>query len=694
MKKKIALKIASICLAMLTAVFCGCKDGCKKKEPDNPQTQEPTKITYEGTHIYTAPDTSDYLVKNGRCDYVVVVPENESDTIQAARDEFIYLFKKATNIELNYVYDTDLIHSADSKYISLGKTTLLASSGVEINHAELGSDGGRIVTKDKSIYICGGQDWGTLFAVYTFMSITFNYETYHIDCMEIDENVNRKYLKAYDVTDIPDFAHRASNSTITAHVTDDYDESHYGYRLRQKGSRSYTYMPVFTYLGEPERGGNVSTNSLCWLSKGIYEESHPGWFSDNGDELCFTAHANESEYQLMLDECLKKIKMSMQNRTINAYPQCNAITLTQQDANNYCTCSGCQSIYKKYDNRAAVQLLFMNDLSEKLEAVKTEWKNEEIAANEGKEEKDKIYWVRDELYLLFFAYSYTKVPPVKYDFETEKWVPIDEEVVCRDNVGVIFANSGTRSESFFSDKNQEAKDYLDGWGAVTNNIYLWNYGTNFRNYMLMHDTFNYFTPEMYAYHANITNRQWFIEMQGKSTGRSLSGWHNLKIYLDAKLSWDTSLNYQTLIEDWFRAMYKDAAATMLKAFNIQRSYFVGMATGEQPVVGVTNEILTRDVFPYPMIKSWIQMFDEALNEVERYKAIDIAEYDKICQHIEAEAVSPLYIVLNLYADKMTAVEKDGYINRLLYDIEWINLKDMYVADGTLLEWLINKFGVR
>lgn len=689
MKKKIILKITSVCLALLTAVFCGCKGG-DGDSSNLPQTQEPTKIKYDGTHIYTAPDTSNYLVKNGRCDYVVVVPENESETIQAAREEFISLFEKATNIELNYVYDTGLTHDADNKYISLGKTALLASSGVEINHTELGSDGGRIVTKDKSIYVCGGQDWGTLFAVYTFMSITFNYETYYMDCMEIDENVYNKFLKAYDVTDIPDFEHRSSHCANTPTEA----ERIHSYRLRQKGNHNYTFLPVFSYLGEPERGGKVSTNSLHWLPKSIHNELHPGWFSDNGDELCFTAHGNESEYQLMLEECLKKIKMSLQVRTINEYPHLNAITLTQQDFNGYCTCSACQSIFKKYDSRAAVQLLFMNDLSEMYDAAKIEWKEEEIVANEDKEENDKIYWVRDELYLLFFAYSYTKAPPAKYDFETEKWIPIDEDVRCRDNVGVYFANSGTRSKSFFSDINQEARDYTEGWAALTNNIYFWEYGANFRDYMLLHDTFNYFTSEKYAYHANISNRYWYLEMEPNSTGHPLSAWYNLRHYLDAKLSWDTSLDYQTLIENWFRAMYKDSAESMLKAFKTQRAYFMGMATGDQPIVGVTSEILTREIFPYPMIKSWIQMFDDALKDAERYKAIDVDEYEKICQHIEVEATSSLYIMLKLYDTQMTIAERDGYVNRLLYDIEWIGLRDLKIStNGTFLEWLIDKYGV-
>lgn len=705
--KKTNKILSAICCVGLSIVTLFSAVGCKPNEVESAKVDEPTKVTYAGTHIYTAPDTSDYLVKSGRSEFTVVVPElktitnsdgteeivPESAAMVSAREEFICLFEKATNIKLHVIRDTGLEHDATKKYISIGRTSLLSSSGIEINESELGSDGGRIVTKDKTIYICGGQDWGTLFAVYTFMSITFNYETYHIDCMEIDENVYNKSLKAYDVTDIPDFEHRGSNNTITSHVTDDYDESMFKLRLRQKGSRGYTFMPVYKVLGDTSSGGRSSTNSTDWLPLSTYEEDHSGWFSDNGAELCFTAHGDETEYRLMLEECLKKIKFSWQTRTINKYPHYDAMTLTQQDFNGYCTCSACQDIYKKYNNnRAAVQLLFMNDLGEMLDEARPQWKEEEETQNAELSENNKVYWVRDTFYLLFFAYSYTKEPPAKYDFDTEEWIPIDEDVRCRDNVGIYYADSGTTSKSFFADENQAVRDRAEGWGAITDNIYLWQYATNFRNYMIINDSYNYYTSEELAYFANFSNRQWFNQMQEGSTGRSLTAWHNVKVYLDAKLAWDTSLDYETLIKDYFRAMYKDAAEAMLTAFTRQRAYFAGTVTGDQPIVGATNELLTREVFPLPLVESWVQMFDDAKKLVERYKNSDPEEYDRICQHIEAEAISPLYIILKLYDGKLTATEKAYYVDRLYYDIEWIGLEKMVTVESsaetaTLKYWL-------
>ena len=163
-----------------------------------------SEYVYNGTHIYNATDTKDYLVRNGKTEYKLVIPATTTASLRTARTEFVDLFEDATGITLTVVTDNQVTDASTGKYISLGDTTLLEKSGIKIDYYELTADGHRIVTKDDDIYLCGGADEGTVFSVYTFMNLTFNYETYYFDCMEI-EKTSEKKLKNYDVTDIPDF---------------------------------------------------------------------------------------------------------------------------------------------------------------------------------------------------------------------------------------------------------------------------------------------------------------------------------------------------------------------------------------------------------------------------------------------------------------------------------------------------------
>ena len=196
MFKKGLIKIISLLLVgatLFATVACS-----KRNKDNNPTTTTTDKLTFSGTHVYTATETSKDFIKDGTCDYTLVVPEVATYYIRTAQTEFMYFFKKATNIDLRVVKDTSLPtqeHTQSGKYISLGETTLLKSTDINYDKKTLTADGGRIVTKDNSIYIVGGYDTGTMFAVYTFMRLTFNYECYSPSTTVIDENVKDLKLK-------------------------------------------------------------------------------------------------------------------------------------------------------------------------------------------------------------------------------------------------------------------------------------------------------------------------------------------------------------------------------------------------------------------------------------------------------------------------------------------------------------------
>ena len=105
MKKKI--KILSTLLAVLLALSCGvgCKSGDISSTDAPPVNNEEG---FKGIHNLSAPDTDKFLVQNGRCDYVLVTPEEESAKIREAKNEFLYFYKRATGITLKAIKDTGL----------------------------------------------------------------------------------------------------------------------------------------------------------------------------------------------------------------------------------------------------------------------------------------------------------------------------------------------------------------------------------------------------------------------------------------------------------------------------------------------------------------------------------------------------------------------------------------------------------
>jgi len=685
--KKIIIKFFSLVLSatiLFSATACGGNGLNLFGKGEKPKDETDKLNVYQGTHIYTAPDTDDYLVRNGRSDYIVVIPENAGENVLIAQEEFVHLFKMATGIELRTMTDTGLTHNAYNKYISIGETSLLSSADIELDKKSLGLDGGRVVTKDKSVYICGGGDTGTLFMVYTFMDITFNYETYYTDCMEIDTNVKEKALKAYNVTDIPDFQMRGWNNHILTESHTDYDENMFTERMRYVGSRAYSFMTIHTnpdgkYEGAVQTSG-ASTNSTKWLPPTIYNDEikypeayHWKWFSTEGNELCFTARGDEAELEAMLDECLWKATYSLMKYTPEEYPLKTVMTLTQQDNTQYCRCEACKEKADEFGGMVGVYIDFMNKLAERIE----NWMNE----------PENAAYKREDFTLLFFGYSYTKYAPVKYNAETEAYEPL---IKCRDNVGVFLATGGEMQQKLTSKANEDFLQNIDKWGLVTDNIYFWFYGANHRNYMWFYDSFEHYTPEFYSHMATRSNRMIFVQGQEACKG-TLSTFNNLKVYLESKLEWDTSLDMGELIDDFFNAMYKEAAPVMKKVYMQMRADMQDMlARYEKFGAGNRPDFGSREYWPLAKLEGWLNEMDEAKKLVERYKTLNPELYEDICQHIEAECIAPLYLVIDCNLPYLSTVKANEYINRIRYDIEWMGLQNMTItesASATLVSWL-------
>ena len=146
------------------------------------------------------------IVENGESAYKIVKSENASECENFAAEELQIFLNESCGIALPIVTDTQTQNS--DKIISVGKTSCLENSGIEINYDELEYDGFVIQTKDEDIYIDGARDRATLYGVYDFLEkyvgIRFLTNEYtHIPELE--------KLSVYDLNEIevPDFQLRS-----------------------------------------------------------------------------------------------------------------------------------------------------------------------------------------------------------------------------------------------------------------------------------------------------------------------------------------------------------------------------------------------------------------------------------------------------------------------------------------------------
>lgn len=646
---------------------------------------------FEGIHEFNYKPTSKPFIKQGKTSYKVVLPSVFSSEIGIARDELIHFFKIATDITLEWVNDEGLTHNSENRYISIGNTTLLETSGIKIDYEYLTPDGCRIVTKGNTIFLVGGTDIGTLNTVYDFLHILFKYEQYSPDVYEIDRNVKNMVLYNFDVTDVPDVAHRAQNYGFLLNGNGDYDQSKYGYRLRMSKGRGYYMMPVykeFSYTSPSK----TSTNTDTYVPYATYVADHPKWFSDlstsSAPQLCYTAHGDAEELEGLIDLVYRKIIFSMQRFTPATDPNMNVCTFTMEDNFNICNCKWCTEDRDTYGAYSASLVKFVNEVARRVDRWQKLPENAE--------------YYRPTFQIIYFAYNGYVDAPVKYDSTTKSYIPSHKDVVLEPNTGVYLAiiDRGDFQFDFFDNPIKNAgvtgdmgcKETFESWGALTDDIYLWLYETNFSLYQYFFDSFSFYTQPMYNFVASKGLRMFFSQGQDtKASGQSGTNFNNLKAYLNAKLTWDSTLDQTTLMNRYFKAMYGRAADAVWNYYGLLRGFYYDMLMKNSDTLinnrSIYNKYNTKANLPLASLRSLIKAIDAA-KELITLDYYSEEEYNLYRYNIEAEGLFPLYAQLELYGSvDLTVEDRKALAQRILDLIYAMRLDGMSTREhsGSILE---------
>lgn len=663
--KKILTKILSVALAIST-VLCVC--ACNEKD----ETVE--RAVYHGTHDYTAPETDKYMVENGKTEYKLVLPSEQSKYIKMAKREFNYLFLQATGISIVSVTDDSVAYDENAKYISLGKTSLAEKAGVIADKKKLGTEGHVIVTKGNSVFLAGGSDEGTLYAVYTFMEINFDYDCFYNDCITIDRNVKSLKLRDYNVTDIPDIPVRFQDggSMLALDVT--YDE-YYPARMRElhaywdNAYELYVYPKFGVY-----KNGKKDTNTETVFPRSDLK-AHGSWYSDNGSQMCYTAHGDPEEYKMMTQYAAAKvIDAFIASPASENDPPETVVTISCEDNQNGCTCPECAKYSNKYGTNSAAVITFFNEVGRMVD----EWTKgkplSEIFDGDGdiskmiREESgidrvdgDRTPYIRENYHIIFFAYYMYTMAPCTYDAKGNP-TPIDENVIMRDNVGVWLANiDADYTQSVYSETNKTAANNIKGWASLTD--FVWNYGywINFRTYNWFYDFFSYFNEDAYALMAANNTKTYYH--QSSNTMSVTTNFRQLGSYLNSKLGWNCSLKASDLIDKYFKGMYKEAAPIMKKLFLEERAHYVNISYKYNlyGTYSCGNARENKLYVPLSTMYSFLNRCEEAMNAIEKYKSTDNELYISLKNHISMEKISPIYWILKYYTDEISFDEKQRLI---------------------------------
>ena len=640
--KKILNKFLA-CLLILTTLFAV---ACKEEESSSTSSSSNGEIIEEEKPIV---ETDTYLVDlAGKSKYKIVIPTGSSKMLTVAADELQAFFKEATGNLLEIIYDSGLLYDENSYFLSIGETTIYKGSAVKVDYEKLGEDGLRLVTCGNTVIMVGGSDRGSMFAMYEFLERMFNFETYASDEYYIDKNVKGRKLKDFDITEIPSFARRAVGLFSFS------DDGTFRNRMRQE-----RYDEGWIYWSH-------SHFRILPLDK--YWEKHKDWYypkdaesAETVTQLCLSNEEMRAEFTRVLIELIKN------------NPEFNHIMLGQQDHDTFCDCVNCKAETSVYKN-SGMMMRFINKVAADVQSY--------IDENEPGR----------EFYLGTFSYLSTSEPPVN-----ENNQPIDDSVRPAKNVLVLIAPIyACNSHPYDAPCNTEFKLQFDGWKNVASgHLLFWIYNKVFSQYFI---PFNNFSTLVDNYKILQDLGAYFVYHQGNKE-TAAGGMEELKCYVEAKLMWNTNLNYDKLVSDFINNYYKDAAPYYREYYDLLRMSYAkwdsqGLHTYNNGVKAL--EIFDSKYWTQDLLDQFEELFQEMFKAIEKYKSTDVELYERLKLRIQKEHLTTRYLYMEFYLDKLPYEVAKEWINEFEQVCSRCGItvwKEMFYSADTkvLITSLVNKW---
>lgn len=281
--------------------------------------------------------------------------------------------------------------------------------------------------------------------------------------------------------------------TRTVHSRLFYEDSTFANKRKVTNEAFPTYVPI----------AKVHTFHRFMPEEKFYK-SHPEYYAlRNGKriptQLCLT---NETVYQIVKD--------SVQQQLLR-YPNAEVISVSQDDNTQYCQCDQCEAIHKKEDSAAGSMIYFVNRIAKAF----------------------------PEKQISTLAYQYTRKAP--------------KEIKPEPNVLITLCSIECDRSASIEKKCEDFKNDLISWGAITDNIRIWDYTTQFTNFLAPFPNLRTLQPNIQLFNRN--NATWIFEQHSNQPSELFE----LRSYLTSKLLWEPNLDQDKVIADFLENYYEAAA---------------------------------------------------------------------------------------------------------------------------------------
>ena len=444
------------------------------------------------------------LVRDGRTDYVIVVASDAAAPERTAAKELQGHLAKVTGVTVAIRGEAEV--AGDAKQIVVGPSKRAKAILPALDTSALDHDGIVMRTVGQSLVLAGRRPRGTLYAVYTFLEDIVGCRWW----TSTESSMPTK--RTLEIPDI-DVAYAPPLRVREAFYRDAFNGV---FAARLKCTGHFEKIP-------PEYGGHYRIIGWCHtffrlLAPAKYFEQHPDWYSEiNGErkagrtQLCLT---NREMREELTRNALAWIRRE---------PDAGMISISQNDWRGRCQCTQCKAVEEEEGAASGPLIRFANA----------------VAAQIEKEFPD--------LLVETLAYSYTRQPP----FQVR---PRQNVVVRLCSIECSYVQPLATGE-----QNEKFRGDIERWSAIAPKLYIWNYVTNFRQYILPHPNLRVLAPNIRLF---IKHNAIGLFEQGDS-GCAVGDFVRLRAWLLAHLMWNPTRDGEALTREFMQGYYGAAAPHLL-----------------------------------------------------------------------------------------------------------------------------------
>lgn len=651
MKKVIALILAA--LLAFTALACG-----KTDNGDN------------GNGGEIEPKIVSKLVENGKSAYSIVIPENADECNEFAAEELRRYIERASGARLAIMRDDALPSvSTDGKYISLGKTKILAGSGVTFDYSSLNGDGFYLKTAGKTLLVDGARNTGVLYGAYEILESLFGVR-FLTDDYTFVPTVTEVELRETDRKEVPAVQSRDYFAYPAMNDLDYVSHMRFSTKYRETPAR---YGDTGLNAWFAGAGHTLLAEAQALVPYSVYGEEHPDWYYRNGEELRYTNGITENDefdptdteslaYNLV-EICKKRI---LENKTARYF------MLGQPDNNAWDDSAEAIASEQRNGGKSGTLMVFINAIAGEIE----KWM--------------KAEGIDREVTFVTFAYWKTLDAPVRPEGDT--FVPVNEKVVPRDNVAIMIAHMTCTYHSLYDrscSDNLRAAAIFRQWNAICDKLFVWDYNTNFDNHFFWYPNFNSLVPNI-RYYVD----KGVIEVMAQGAPH-VGNYYQCKLegYLFSKLLWNPDLDPSDLIAEFNRLYFGDSARAADDFVELMRAHYASL---DEENHYFHNELYSKRDFTdfkwYP-----IGFLEKAMGivetEIARVAGSDLSETDKRTRtdRLYEIWIHPAYMTLKNYAAYYDASGQKAFAEKFFSVTD--RLRIGYYGEGASIASLKSKYGI-